>query len=70
MLNARVIVPDLAFPEEPAALDGSIILVKIRGSRLMRIYPDGRKHAIAEISGKPNGVATTRTHTISPLRKI
>lgn len=58
MLNARVIASDLAFPEGPVALgDGSVILVEIRGGRLTRIFPDGRKHVIAAIPGGPNGAA-------------
>ena len=37
--------------------DGSIILVEIKGERLTRISPDGKKATIAEIKGGPNGAA-------------
>ena len=37
--------------------DGSVVLVEIRGKRLTRVYPDGRKEVVAEIPGGPNGAA-------------
>ena len=37
--------------------DGSVILVEIRGQRLTRVYPDGRKETVAQIPGGPNGAA-------------
>ncbi|MFX5321121.1 hypothetical protein ABTD29_19910, partial [Acinetobacter baumannii] len=32
-------------------------LVEIRGQRLTRVYPDGRKEVVAKIPGGPNGAA-------------
>jgi len=50
---------DLEFPEGPVVMpDGSVVLVEIRGRRLTRIWPDGRKQVVAEISGGPNGAAS------------
>ena len=58
MPNMRVLASDLEFPEGPVAMpDGSIILVEIRGQRLTRVYPDGRKETVAQIPGGPNGAA-------------
>jgi gluconolactonase len=58
MPNIRVIATDLEFPEGPVAMpDGSIILVEIRGKRLTRVYPDGRKEVVAQVPGGPNGAA-------------
>jgi gluconolactonase len=58
MSNIRVIATGLEFPEGPVAMpDGSVILVEIRGRRLTRIWPDGRKETVAEIPGGPNGAA-------------
>ncbi len=37
--------------------DGSVVLVEIRGKRLTRVWPDGRKEVVAEIPGGPNGAA-------------
>src|SRR5205814_5588897 len=37
--------------------DGSVLLVEIRGRRLTRVYPDGRKEVVAQIPGGPNGAA-------------
>ena len=37
--------------------DGSVVLVEIRGQRLTRVWPDGRKEIVAEIPGGPNGAA-------------
>ncbi|WP_216074714.1 SMP-30/gluconolactonase/LRE family protein, partial [Acinetobacter baumannii] len=54
----RVLASDLEFPEGPVAMpDGSVILVEIRGQRLTRVYPDGRKETVAQIPGGPNGAA-------------
>jgi gluconolactonase len=58
MPNVRVLATDLEFPEGPVAMpDGSVVLVEIRGRRLTRVWPDGRKEVIAEIPGGPNGAA-------------
>ena len=58
MANVRVLATDLEFPEGPVVLpDGSVVLVEIRGQRLTRIWPDGRKQVVAKIPGGPNGAA-------------
>src|SRR5260221_8595244 len=58
MPNVRVLATDLEFPEGPVVLpDGSVVLVEIRGRRLTRVWPDGRKQVVAEIPGGPNGAA-------------
>ena len=58
MPNVRVLATDLEFPEGPVVLpDGSVALVEIRGRRLTRVWPDGRKQVVAEIPGGPNGAA-------------
>lgn len=54
----RVIAEGLDFPEGPIAMpDGSVVLVEIRGRRLTRVHPDGRKQTVAETGGGPNGAA-------------
>src|SRR5260370_27421055 len=58
MPNVRVLATDLEFPEGPVAMpDGSVVLVEIRGQRLTRVWPDGRKEVVAQIPGGPNGAA-------------
>jgi len=58
MTNMRVLATDLQFPEGPVVMpDGSVVLVEIRGRRLTRIYPDGRKEVVAQIPGGPNCAA-------------
>jgi gluconolactonase len=58
MANVRVLATGLEFPEGPVVMpDGSVVLVEIRGRRLTRIWPDGRKQVVAEIPGGPNGAA-------------
>ena len=58
MSNIRVLATGLEFPEGPVVMpDGSVVLVEIRGKRLTRVYPDGRKEVVAEIPGGPNGAA-------------
>src|SRR4051794_41729829 len=58
MPNVRVLATDLEFPEGPVVLpDGSVVLVEIRGQRLTRVWPDGRKDVVANIPGGPNGAA-------------
>ncbi|MEW6150347.1 MAG: SMP-30/gluconolactonase/LRE family protein, partial [Pseudomonadota bacterium] len=58
MSNIRVLATDLEFPEGPVVMpDGSVVLVEIRGQRLTRVYPDGRKEIVAKIPGGPNGAA-------------
>ena len=54
--------------------DGSVVLVEIRGQRLTRVYPDGRKEVVAKIPGGPNGAAARlglkRTTLISRMKKL
>ena len=58
MSNLRVLATGLEFPEGPVVMpDGSVVLVEIRGRRLTRIWPDGRKEVVAQIPGGPNGAA-------------
>ena len=58
MPNIRVLATDLEFPEGPVVMpDGSVVLVEIRGRRLTRVWPDGRKEIVAQIPGGPNGAA-------------
>ena len=58
MSNVRVLATGLEFPEGPVVMpDGSVVLVEIRGQRLTRVCPDGRKEVVAEIPGGPNGAA-------------
>src|SRR5689334_10194331 len=58
MSNMRVLATDLEFPEGPVVMpDGSVVLVEIRGRRLTRVWPDGRKEVVAQIPGGPNGAA-------------
>ena len=52
MSNIRVLATGLEFPEGPVVMpDGSVVLVEIRGRRLTRVWPDGRKEVVAEIPG-------------------
>ena len=58
MPNVRVLATGLEFPEGPVVMpDGSVVLVEIRGQRLTRVWPDGRKEVVAQIPGGPNGAA-------------
>src|SRR5438876_10057500 len=58
MSDVRVLATDLEFPEGPVVMpDGSVVLVEIRGRRLTRVRPDGRKEVVAEIPGGPNVAA-------------
>ena len=54
MANVRVLATDLEFPEGPVVMpDGSVVLVEIRGRRLTRVWPDGRKEVVARNSRRP-----------------
>lgn len=54
----RVVAEDLWFPEGPVWVgDGSLLVVEIRRKTLTRIFPDGKKHIVAELGGGPNGAA-------------
>jgi len=58
MSDVRVLATDLECPEGPVVMpDGSVVLVEIRGQRLTRVYPDGRKEIVAKVPGGPNGAA-------------
>lgn len=57
-LNAREITSGLIFPEGPIAMDdGSVLVVEIKGGRLIRVNSDGKKQVVAELGGGPNGAA-------------
>lgn len=57
-LDSREITNGLDFPEGPIALaDGSVLVVEIKGGRLIRVLPDGTKTVAAELGGGPNGAA-------------
>lgn len=57
-LGGRQITDGLIFPEGPIAMpDGSVLVVEIKGGRLIRVLPDGEKQVIAELGGGPNGAA-------------
>jgi gluconolactonase len=57
-MEIHLVTEDLQFPEGPIAMaDGSIILVEIKGQRLTRVTPDGKKTVVAETGGGPNGAA-------------
>lgn len=57
-MDAQVIAEGFEFPEGPIAMnDGSVILTEIKGQRLTRVTPDGRKETVVETGGGPNGAA-------------
>lgn len=57
-LEYRVVTDGLLFPEGPIAMaDGSVLVVEIKGARLIRVTPDGGKHVVAVLGGGPNGAA-------------
>jgi len=57
-LDYRVVTDGLEFPEGPVALaDGSVLVVEIKGGRLIRVRPDGSKEIAAALGGGPNGAA-------------
>lgn len=57
-MDLELVTDGLEFPEGPIAMaDGSIILTEIKGKRLTRVSPDGRKEAVVETGGGPNGAA-------------
>jgi gluconolactonase len=58
LINVRVVTEGLGFPEGPVAFeDGSVVVVELRGGRVTRCLPDGRKMSVAEVGGGPNGAA-------------
>jgi gluconolactonase len=57
-MDVQVITEGLEFPEGPIAMqDGSVILTEIKGQRLTRVTPDGKKTTVVETGGGPNGAA-------------
>ncbi|MCB2059611.1 MAG: SMP-30/gluconolactonase/LRE family protein [Novosphingobium sp.] len=57
-LEYREVTDGLLFPEGPIAMpDGSVLVVEIKGGRLIRVQPDGSKEVAAELGGGPNGAA-------------
>ena len=57
-LEYREITDGLLFPEGPIAMpDGSVLVVEIKGGRLIRVQPDGTREVVAELGGGPNGAA-------------
>ncbi len=57
-LEYRVVADGLEFPEGPIAMnDGSVLVVEIKGGRLIRVLPDGAKQVVADVGGGPNGAA-------------
>lgn len=57
-MEAQVIAEGFLFPEGPIAMnDGSVILTEIKGQRLTRVTPDGKKETMVETGGGPNGAA-------------
>jgi gluconolactonase len=57
-LEGRLVTDGLVFPEGPVVMpDGSVIVVEIKGQRLIRCHMSGRKDVVAELGGGPNGAA-------------
>ena len=57
-MEFREVTDGLLFPEGPIAMpDGSVLVVEIKGGRLIRVKPDGSKEVAAEVGGGPNGAA-------------
>jgi gluconolactonase len=57
-MDLQLVAEGLEFPEGPIAMaDGSVILTEIKGRRLSRITPDGKRETVVETGGGPNGAA-------------
>jgi gluconolactonase len=57
-MDIELVTEGLAFPEGPIAMaDGSVILTEIKGQRLTRVTPDGKRETVVETGGGPNGAA-------------
>jgi gluconolactonase len=57
-MDIQLVTEGLEFPEGPITMnDGTIILTEIKGQRLTRVHPDGRKETVVETGGGPNGAA-------------
>lgn len=54
----EVIADELDFPEGPVVMsDGSVIVAEVLGGRVTRCWGKGRKEAVADVGGGPNGLA-------------
>src|SRR3954447_24398680 len=52
------ITSGLQFPEGPVWMaDGTVLVTELKGGRIQRVHPDGRKEVVAEPGGSPNGLA-------------
>jgi gluconolactonase len=57
-MQMEFVCEGLEFPEGPVAMaDGSVVVVEVKGQRLTRVRPDGRKELVVETGGGPNGAA-------------
>ena len=57
-MDIELVCEGLEFPEGPIAMaDGSVILTEIKGRRLTRVTPDGKRETVVETGGGPNGAA-------------
>jgi len=57
-MENQLVAEGLEFPEGPIAMaDGSVILTEIKGQRLSRVTPDGKRETVVETGGGPNGAA-------------
>jgi len=57
-MDIELVTEGLEFPEGPIAMaDGSVILTEIKGKRLTRVTPDGKRTTVADTGGGPNGAA-------------
>jgi gluconolactonase len=57
-MDIQLVTEGLEFPEGPIAMaDGSIILTEIKGQRLTRVTPDGKRETVVDTGGGPNGAA-------------
>ena len=54
----RTFAWDIGFPEGPTLLsDGSLCVSEMRSQRITRLFPDGTRKVVEELSGTPNGTA-------------
>ena len=52
------ITSGLEFPEGPVWMpDGTVLVTELKGGRITRVHPDGRKETVADPGGSPNGLA-------------
>jgi gluconolactonase len=56
--DLEIVAEGLDFPEGPiACADGTLLVVEVRGGRLMRVFPTGGLEIVADLGGGPNGAA-------------